>query len=280
VSRRRLDYLVIGHVTHDRTPEGAFTIGGTAAYAARTAQALGCRVGVITSAGEGLNLSEALSNIEVLRVPASATTTFCNRYTSTGRVQTVEAVAAPLTADAVPPAWGTASVVHLGPVANECEPALADLFPNAFLGLTPQGWMRCWDRTGRVQPSPWESADALLPRANAVVLSEEDVGSDETLIAQWATRTQVLVITRGAAGCTVYAAGMKQDLPAPPAVEVDPTGAGDVFASVFFVRLQQEDSPWTAARLANCVAAISVTRPGLSGTPTPEEVAHCRTPCA
>jgi sugar/nucleoside kinase (ribokinase family) len=280
VSEHHLDYLVIGHVTRDRAPEGRFTVGGTVTYAARTAQALGCRVGVITSAGEGLDLAEALPDVETLRVPASATTTFDNRYSPTGRVQTIHAVAAPLTPEVVPPTWRMARVVHLGPVARECDPALADLFPNTFVGLTPQGWMRRWDSTGRVRRAPWENADALLPRADAVVLSEEDVGGDETLVARWATHTRALALTRGAAGCTVYAASVRQELPAPRVIEVDPTGAGDVFAAVFFTRLQQGDDPWKAARLANCIAALSVTRPGLSGTPTPEEVARCRARCA
>ena len=35
-----VDYLVIGHVAHDLTPDG-WRLGGTAAYSALTAQALG-----------------------------------------------------------------------------------------------------------------------------------------------------------------------------------------------------------------------------------------------
>lgn len=275
-----LDYLVIGHVTRDRTPAGGFTPGGTAAYAARTARALGLRVGVITSTGTEPDLTKWLAGIEVLRVPAPETTTFDNRYTPSGRMQTVRAVAAALTPEIVGPVRQEASLVHLGPVAGECDPALADLFAGAFLGLTPQGWMRRWDGTGRVVSGPWESAEMLLPRADAVVLSEEDVGGDEALVARWAARTRILAVTRGAAGCSVYADGALQHFPAFPVAELDPTGAGDVFAAVFFVRLWQGDDPYAAARLANCVAAASVTRQGLSGTPTPEEVARCQALCS
>jgi len=45
-----VDYLVIGHIACDLTPAGP-RLGGTAAYAALTARALGLRVGVVT-AGE------------------------------------------------------------------------------------------------------------------------------------------------------------------------------------------------------------------------------------
>lgn len=276
----RLDYLVIGHVTRDRVPGGSFSVGGTVAYAGRAAQALGCHVGVVTSAEETLNLDHVIPHAAIQLVQAPATTTFGNEYTPAGRAQTVETVAAPLTADAVPPAWRNAGVVHLGPVARECDPSMAEIFPTSFLGLTPQGWMRRWDEAGRVHTAPWESADALLPLADAVVISEEDVEGDEKLVSRWAARTSVLVVTRGAAGCTMHVGGNHRSLPGFPAVEEDPTGAGDVFAAALFVRMWQGDDPWTAARLANCVAAVSVGRPGLSGTPTPAEVMRCRALCA
>ncbi len=267
---------MIGHVTRDLAPDGGFTLGGTVTYAARTAQALGCRVQVVTSAADDLNLRRAFSAISVHRVRSATTTTFENRYTPEGRVQIVRAVAAPLLPEAVPPPWRKPDIAHLGPVARECDPSLVDLFPRSFLGLTPQGWMRRWDQEGRVAPAAWEHADWLLPRADAVVISEEDVAGDEAVIARWAAQTHVLAVTRGAAGCTLYVWGVPEDVPGFPAVEVDPTGAGDVFAATLFVELRRGCPPLEAARLANCVAAVSVTRPGLTGVPTRKEIARCR----
>jgi hypothetical protein len=40
IAMEPVDYLVIGHVAHDLTPEG-WRLGGTAAYSALTARALG-----------------------------------------------------------------------------------------------------------------------------------------------------------------------------------------------------------------------------------------------
>ena len=51
-----VDYLIIGHVTQDLTPNGP-TLGGTASYSALTAKALGLRVGIVTAFAEGLQLS-------------------------------------------------------------------------------------------------------------------------------------------------------------------------------------------------------------------------------
>jgi len=267
-----LDYLVIGHATRDLI-DGAFTIGGTVSYAARTALALGCRVGVVTSVSPDLDLSQALDGALVARHSAAATTTFENTYTPAGRRQVLHAVAETLTPEMIPVDWRT-EIVHLGPVAHECAPALVDILGDSFVGVTPQGWMRRWDQAGRVSVCRWEEAKSWLARADSVVLSEEDVAGDETLIAQYAAQTRVLAVTQGAAGCMVYADSRSRRFSAPVVDEVDSTGAGDIFAAAFFVYLQRSGDPWQAARFANRVAASSVTRAGLAGAPTPDELAR------
>jgi sugar/nucleoside kinase (ribokinase family) len=62
---------------------------------------------------------------------------------------------------------------------------------------------------------------------------------------------------------------------APKVKVVEATGAGDVFAASFFIRLYQTRDPWEAARFAVRMSAISVTRVGLEGVPTPDEVQDC-----
>ena len=269
------DYVVIGHVTRDLA-DGDFTVGGTVSYAARTAYALGCRVGVITSASTDLDLDPVLDGVVVSRLAAPNTTTFENTYTPDGRHQVIHGVAERLTPQQVPADW-RATVIHLGPVAGECDPALASRFEDAFLGLSPQGWMRRWDQQGRITAGPWAEAAELLTRADAVVLSEEDVASDPTLIERFAAQTRVLVKTQASAGCTVYVNGRSRHVAAPVKMHAaDATGAGDIFAAAFFIWLQRSGDPWAAARFANCIAGQSVTRIGLAGTPTAKEAAHCR----
>jgi sugar/nucleoside kinase (ribokinase family) len=271
-----LDYLVIGHVTRDLVP-GGFTIGGTVSYAARTARALGCRVGIVTSASPDLDLSHTLDGTLVARTSAAATTTFENIYTPGGRQQMLHATAKTLVPEMVPPDWAVApnGIVHLGPVAQECDPALANAFGGAFVGLTPQGWMRCWNQAKQVNRCLWKEAERLLARADAVVLSEEDVMNDEALVNRYAAQTRLLVLTQGASGCTVYTRGQSRHFLAPAVTEIDATGCGDIFAATFFIWLQRSGDPWAAARLANRVAAQSVTRRGLDGTPTADEVTAC-----
>ena len=135
-----VDYLVIGHVAHDLTPEGP-RLGGTVAYSALTARALGLRVGVVTAASRETSL-EALNGIQVLSSASPQSTTFENIYTENGRVQYLRAQARRLDFAGIPEAWQAASIIHVGPIANEIDSALPKDLSPTLLGVTPQGWMR------------------------------------------------------------------------------------------------------------------------------------------
>ncbi len=268
-----VDYLVIGHLTEDITPTGSRP-GGTVAFSALTARALGLRVGVITAASEENSL-KALEGIIVVNIPSPHTTTFENIHTPDGRRQILHRQATLISVENVPDVWRRASIVHLGPVAQELDPESAPHFSASLLGITPQGWMRTWDGDGHVTRCEWESAEALLPQAGAVVISREDVGGDEELIEAMAHQTRVLAVTEGAAGSVLYWNGDRRRFRAPQVVEVDGTGAGDIFAAALFIRLYTTRDPWEAARFATQLAARSVTRAGLEGIPTQKEIEEC-----
>jgi sugar/nucleoside kinase (ribokinase family) len=268
-----VDYLVIGHVAHDLTPNGP-RLGGTVAYSALTARALGLRVGVVTTLGPETSLA-ALNDIPVIAPESPRSTTFENIYTEHGRVQYLRAQAARIDFAAVPEVWRRASILHLGPIANEMDAILPDGFSPALLGLTPQGWMRQWDSESRVSRMEWSGADAALAHANAVVISREDVNGDDELIEHMAHQTRVLAVTENAAGAVLYWNGDRRRFRAPEVKEVDATGAGDVFAAAFFIRLLKTRDPWEATRFATLLASRSVTRLGLEGIATPREIEAC-----
>lgn len=112
----------------------------------------------------------------------------------------------------------------------------------------------------------------MLERAGATVISIEDVGGDENRIEEMAASSRVLAVTEAQHGSRLYWNGDVRRFKAPEVAEVDATGAGDIFAASFFIRLFTTRDPWEAARFATQLAAISVTRPGLSGIPTPDEI--------
>lgn len=276
------DYLVIGHVTHDLLPAGrGRTIGGTATYAGLVAAALGRQVGIATSAGDDFDAAVFCAapfgaRIAVHCQRGPATTTFENRYTPEGRVQYLHQTAALLTPELVPPDWQTTPLVHIGPVAAECAPELVSFFAGrAFVGLTPQGWMRQRNALDQVIARPWLEAEALLPLASAVVLSLEDLRGDRELAERWARLTRYLVVTDGYMGGTLYSAGRPYVFPALRVPELDPTGAGDIFAATFFCALAGGVDPRLAAHLAACIASHSIGRTGWDSIPTSEDLAIC-----
>lgn len=268
-----VDYLVIGHVSQDLIPSGA-RLGGTAAYSALTARALGLRVGVVTASGPETDL-ELLQDLMVVSASSEHSTTFENIYTESGRRQVLHHQAAPLSFDSVPKNWRRTAIIHLGPVAQEMDAVLPDSFAPSLLGFTPQGWLRTWDESGRVRGTDWESAEQALGRAGAVVVSIEDVAGDEERVEFMANHTRILAVTEGAAGARLYWHGDQRRFRAPEMHDADSTGAGDIFAASFFIRLQATRDPWEAARFATQLSAHSVTRKGLEGIPTPEEIQAC-----
>ena len=258
-----VDFLALGHICRD-VISGGFAVGGAAAYAAAVASALGCRAAIVTSATEEAEWSAELPGIPVHNVAANESTVFENIYTPTGRIQLIHAVADGLAADAVPPLWARAPVVFLGPIANEVDAGIIHLFSNSIIGVGPQGWMRRWDDEGRVFQVEWESAAAILPMAAVTFLSTEDL-ADPSLIDAYARLTPLLIVTDGANGCAVHHQGDVRRFPAPEVSVVDTTGAGDIFAAAYLVRLYQTDGNfWEAAVFANRVAAHSVMYQGLA----------------
>lgn len=266
------DYLLLGHFTRDLLPDGSTTPGGTAMYSALTAHRMGRRVGVVSAPAPlpaGWPAEISIAARERLTAPI-----FENRYTPHGRVQILHAASAPLTLDDVPAAWRDAPVIHLGPVAAEAPVELALSFPNALLGLTPQGLMREWDEPlpGAIRYRPWRPAPELLRRIDALVLSIEDIKGDEELARSYAHHCRLVALTRSAAGCTLFIDGAPHQVDAFPALERDPTGAGDVFAAALLVRLHETGDALEAARFAACVAARSVEGPGPQAIPPRAEV--------
>ncbi len=265
------NYLAIGHLSRDLTPEGP-RLGGSVAYAARTAQAFGLQAAVVTSCNPETAFGAALEGIAVHCVPAEATTTFALETAPQGRRLALRARAAPLGWENIPAGWRHAAIVHLAPIAGELPPQLAARFAGRFVGVTPQGWLRAWGSDGTIRPAAWPAAESVLAQATAAVLSLEDLGGDESRIPPLAEMVPVLVVTHGAAGAVVYWQGETYAIPAPPAHEVDATGAGDIFAAAFFIRLYHTRDPLAAARFAARVAARSVERRGLAATPSPAEI--------
>jgi sugar/nucleoside kinase (ribokinase family) len=230
------------------------------------------RAGIVTAWAEELPLGP-LADLPIVNIGAEVSSTFQNVYTGSVRTQRYHGEAPALEFHHIPEAWRSPRILHLAPVAGEVSPRIFFYVHEALRVATPQGWLRSSDADGYVQVGDWEEDSFVLSRADAAVLSLDDVGGDRTRIERLAAVCPALVVTDGDAGATLYAAGEEILIPSPTIDDVvDPTGAGDVFAAAFFVRLQQSGNALESARFASILAAGSTRRLGLAGVPTQDEI--------
>jgi len=267
-----LDFLAIGHVTHDLLPGGRYMLGGSAAYAGVTAQRLGLCTAVLTSVPNDLDLKQCYPQISWHVVPSTTLTTFENIYDGARRQQVVHSLASPLAKQGVPEALSSAELILLCPVAQEVDPDWARMPRRGLLGVAPQGWMRVWDQRGQVTARPWVGAEEILPRVDVLFVSEQDLNGDGQLIERYAHLVRIMAVTRAERAVSLHADGRWREIATFVAHEVDPTGAGDVFAAAFLTELQNSGDAGKAAVFANAAASLAVEGVGLEAIPTRDQV--------
>jgi len=261
-------FLAVGHVCMDVVRDRVRNVeavrpGGPATYASRTAHALGLRTAVVTSAAD-YPFRDVLPGIAVHNVPAGETTLFHNYYEAGSRRQVLERRAGPINRSDVPPAWRSARIVLLAPIARELPVDAAAWFDAGLIGAIAQGWMRVWDEEGSISTAA-APPDEVPGGLDLLVFSETDAPPET--VSAWGRRTRFVAHTRGERGVRLRVDGDWHDIPAVPAREVDPTGAGDVWAAAFLLRYSETSDPFLAAHFACAAAALSVEAPGLAGVP-------------
>lgn len=267
------EFVVVGHVCQDLLPDGGLGLGGSVSYAATTAQRLGYRVGLVTSAGPDIDLARALPDTQIVCRQADETTLFENIYHDGQRTQILHQRATVLTCQDIPPDWRQARMVYLGSIDQEITESVFHCFAaGSLIGVMPQGFFRRWDERGHVRFAEWDPPQRVLQRINLLVMSELDVPNPRRRAAEWARFVNIVVVTHAERGATVYHAGDVCHYPPRPAQQIDPTGAGDVFAAAFLIRLAETADASQAAAFANVVASFSVEELGVAGIPWRDRV--------
>ncbi len=262
-------FLAIGHVSRDLTERGP-TVGGAALYASVTASRLGWRAGLVTR-GAPSEAQGFLDSLDmVVDEPSDTTTTFDIRYCGDGRRVGLRETALPIGGAGLPEGWRDAEVALLAPVFQEAPTSLAMGLPGALLGVAPQGWLRRTAAEGVVEASDWYDAE-VLERADVVSLSEMDVPGGR-IPERWLEHDGIFILTQGRRGAVMRYGGRWFAIPAFPVREVDPTGAGDVFAAAFLIRYFETDNACAAGIFASCAASLKVERSGVGAIPTREQI--------
>src|SRR5262249_23531271 len=160
---------------------------------------------ILTSAAENFPEPELLHDIEIVRLSSPTTTTFRNIYAQGTRHQHVRDVAGDILAAHLPPQGHEEKKAVLGPFVRAINRGfIYAVTEKALIGVSPQGWMRQWDESGRVTPREWFEAVEILPQANVLILSEEDLGPYASHLETYIELAPLVILTEGYKGCTVY----------------------------------------------------------------------------
>ena len=148
-------------------------------------------------------------------------------------------------------------------------------FKGSVVGVSLQGALRSVDSACRVvrHAEPMEVASRFLRRGWVGFFSDEDAADPDGLARHITSIGAVAVLTRGHNGATLFDSdGSQQRWDALSASPVDPTGAGDCFASAFLFRLAETGELASAMRFALAAGALAVEGAGLAGIATREAI--------
>jgi sugar/nucleoside kinase (ribokinase family) len=250
--------LSVGHVVWDRV-DGKDVLGGSVSYAALTARKLGWDAAVLTAASADFVGERDLPGVAVHARPSKTTTRFVNRYDAGGlRQQYLLSRAEDVDVGKLPAGWQAPDALLLGSVAGEIPRHAATMFEAGAVGALAQGWLRHFAADGAVSAQPWEDPAADLFGVHVLFLSVHDVDGDVQRARDMLELVPIVALTRGWEGMELMTRDAVHSVPTLPRPEVDPTGAGDVFAAGFMVRYQETGDPLEAAAFASCAASCVV----------------------
>jgi ribokinase len=174
---------------------------------------------------------------------------------------------------------------NLGLTADDVE-KVAEILRSSSIILAPCETMietitaafRIAHDAGRMcilNPAPVrELPDELLRMVEIIVPNETELRMltgrstetlDEVIAATELIRNRgpaVVIVTLGSRGAVLIDAAGSNHMPGVPVTAVDTSGAGDAFCGALVAALAEGTPLFEAARKANIVAALSVTRPG------------------
>jgi sugar/nucleoside kinase (ribokinase family) len=160
--------------------------------------------------------------------------------------------------------------LHVGayPLLKALQPSVPQLFMRARKAGMTTSLDTGWDPSER-----WDVGDALQGVDIFLPNEEEAMAiTDEKSIARAAPKLlakgpSIVVIKRGALGCTVATRERSVDVPAFKVRPVDTTGAGDAFNAGFIFSYLRGKPVLECAKYGNAAGALKTLRSGCDGLP-------------
>jgi len=236
------------------------------------ALALGAQVTLATSLSSTYDRS-VLSGLDIVEMAADENPRYRNVYGADGRRQQhLDCAGSPL-ADLPWDAVEAADVLFVAPAFHEFTGI--PHVPCSLIALEFQGLLRQRLEGGLVRPvDDPVAATAAFARPGALAFfSDEDVPGAAPFAAALSLLGLTVAVTHGHHGATLFRDGSSETFAAIPAArELDPTGAGDCFATAFAIRYAETNSLRAAMDFGLAAGSLSVEGAGIAGIPTRERI--------
>ena len=250
---------LLGNLSLDVVPGSPPRAGGGALHGARALQRLRVPARVVTrcavSDRELLLPQLVRLGTPVRFVPGESTAAFSFSYDGDRRTMTV---------DALGDAWRPVDVPELRARWVHIAPLSRVEWPVETVARLGRRYRVSFDGQGLVRPArvgPLELDDEfdreILRHVWVLKLADEEA---EVVGDIKALQVREVVVTHGSRGSTVHWAGTSEFVPA-RAIDAEPTGAGDAFATAYIVGRNAGFNPLGAARRATAVVASLLSSP-------------------
>jgi sugar/nucleoside kinase (ribokinase family) len=273
--REPVDLVLIGHVgfATDRTADGTVSYTGGSGFAvAFAAAALVDGVGLVAQVGEDFNLDVLRLlpiDMEGVAVLPGASATFVIEQARDGNLSFSSdlGVAAEPSFDLFPKSYFQARYVHLGTAPPQQQLAWLEF-------LRGNG---CRARVSVDMFEPFVVTDPaachnICDRADLIFLNE----AEHRGLYHERSHPCPTILKHGPDGAEFLAGGVRHRIPAPPAEEVDPIGAGEILAGSFLALRARGLAEDRALTHAVAAATRSVTEFGVAGPGVTRELQRIR----
>jgi sugar/nucleoside kinase (ribokinase family) len=270
------DLVLIGHVgfATDRTVNGTATYtGGSGFAAAFAAAALLDGVGLVAQVGEDFDLADLRLlpiGMEGVTVLPGASARFLIEQSRDGRLsfRSDLGVAAEPSFELFPASYLRARYVHLG-----TAPPGQQL---AWLRYLRKRRCRAQISVDMFEPFVATEPDACRQTCDGADLIFLNEAEYRSLFHRRPHPSAPTIIKYGPGGAEFLAAGIRHRVPAPPADEVDPIGAGEILAGAFLALCAQGLAADRALAYSVVAATRSVSEFGVAGPGVTGELQRIR----
>jgi len=257
--------LLVGSMSIDHTLKG-IQLGGAVAYAASVIDSMGYRARILTIGNSKLDLG-VLKKHELHVIPDKKVLTFeINSKNEERELKLLQKPSKRITLDDLPKSWRNTNTLIMAPLIEddiEISPFLEFANNISNVSLLTQGLQRRGDyKIIYSNISHFNSLLQYFSRSFSIFRSDEEAKfwSKEQVNQTLATGARIIT-TLGKQGAMVHRSDKIIKIqPVPTNLELDSTGAGDIFATAFTLSLNHGEQH--AGRLAAAYATSSIEQIG------------------